>query len=118
MSGFLKPHQGELLGLAEVGLVEVTFPSAVGIPVPVAMAVLTTSGQGALEAVKGKRAGSWLCEPRVPGLRANLKSWEALMGALGRDQAISDHPGNRMACHMTHAPHHETETGNNPCNTT
>jgi len=63
----MKPHQGEFLGLAEVGLVEVAMLGAVGIPIPGAMDVLTTSSQGAQGAVKGKGAGSWLCEPRIPG---------------------------------------------------
>jgi hypothetical protein len=64
----MKPHQGEFLRLAEVGLVEVTILGAVGIPVPGAMDVLKTSSQGTMGAVKGKGAGSWLCEPRIPGL--------------------------------------------------
>src|SRR5579864_2167122 len=96
----MKPRQGEFLGLAEVGLVEVTILGAVGIPVPGAMAVLTTGGQGALEAVKGKRAGIRLAKPGMPGLRANLNRWEALIGTFGQYQAIIDHPGNRMACHI------------------
>jgi hypothetical protein len=59
----MKPHRVEFLGLAEVGFVEVTVLGAVGIPVPGAMDLLTTSGQGALGAVKGKGAGSWLAKP-------------------------------------------------------
>jgi hypothetical protein len=50
----LKPLQGEILGLAQIGLVEMAVLGAVGIPVPIAMAVLSTSGQGALGAAKGK----------------------------------------------------------------
>src|SRR5438876_4132865 len=96
----MKPHQGEFLGLAEVGLVEVTILGTVGIPVPGAMAVLTAGGQGALGTVKGKRAGIRLVEPGIPGLRANLNSWEALIGTFGQYQAIIDHPGNSMACHI------------------
>jgi hypothetical protein len=96
----MQPLQGEFLGLAEVGFVEVTIPGAVGIPVPGAMAVLTTGGQGALGTMKGKRARIRLAKPGMPGLRANLNSWEALFGTFRQYQAIIGHPRNSMACHI------------------
>ncbi len=97
----MQPHQGEFLGLAQVGFVEVTVLGVVGIPVPGATPMLTTSGQGALGAVKGKRADIGLCESRIPGLGSNCDDRQALIGTLGWDQTIIDHLGNSMACHIT-----------------
>ncbi len=97
----MQPYQGEFLGFAEVDFVEVAVLGAVSIPVPGAMPMLTASGQGALGAVKGKRADIGLCEPRIPGLGSNCNDRQALIGTLGWDQAIIDYLGNSMACHIT-----------------
>ena len=64
----MKPHRGEFLGLAEVGFVELTVLGAIGVPVPGAVPLFAASGQGTLWTVKGKRACSWLIEPRIPGI--------------------------------------------------
>src|SRR5207302_8876437 len=65
---FMKPRKSEFLGLAEVGFVEATGLGAVGIPVPGATPFFAPGGQGTLGAGKGKRAWSWLTQPRIPGL--------------------------------------------------
>jgi len=80
---------------------EVTVLRTVGIPVPDALSMLTSSSQGTLGAAKGKRAGIGLVEPCIPGLGANLNGNQPLIGTNRGDQAIINHPGNGIACHRT-----------------
>jgi hypothetical protein len=100
----MQPLEGEFFGLAEVDFVAVALSGAIGIPVPGATPVFTASGQGALGAVKGKRACGWLIKPGIPGFRANLKDREVLIGAVRRYQVIIKHSRYRMAYHMIQSP--------------
>src|SRR5215471_7437060 len=109
----MKPHKRELFGFSEVDFVEATASGTVGIPVPGAMPLLAPGGQGTLGTGKGKRAWTWLIEPGIPGLGANLNRREASIGTHRRKQVIIDHPGNSMACHMIYTPLRSAVTNTN-----
>src|SRR5207248_2871210 len=109
----MKPLKRELFRFSQVDFLEVTASGTVGIPVPGAMPLFAPGSQATLGTGKGKRARTWLIEPDIPGLRANLNRLKASIGIRRRKQVIIDHPGNSMACHTISAPLRCTVTDTN-----
>ena len=93
----MKPLKRELFGFSQIDFVEVTASGTVGIPVPGAMPLFAPGGQATLGTGKSKRARTWLIEPDIPVLRANLNRLKASIGTRRWKQVITDHPGNSMA---------------------